>query len=564
VTDRPRAFFCVDHGTATIAASIVGRVAGRWRLLGCASCPATVAEDAVLGLLVARLRAADPALAADLGATGEGPAPAEGHAGRVGGDGLVDLALGPADLASVPWPRVHARSAAGGTLAILAPTERRRIVLAAAAVGSGWRVASASLERSDALETMAVALGRDVRAILVGAGSPPAPDERDPLKVLGPMVAAIAERRPEVAIVLAGAAAQHQAMIEAARGGPGSVVVLREGGGAGPSAEALRIVLDDLRGEPADSRRGIARATATIASVLMRRVETVEVGMSGGVRAAAGRWVGREDEPEGRTAIVAAAGLAHEEPDDELLDGVIGWATVPIDRPRLRDRLRELWLAPWAEAHGEGALLRLTAARAALQRLVQATPEFDELGSPDLLVIAGGVWAVAPTPAVAMAVMDVVRRSGVTQLVLDHARILGPIGTIGDDAERAALLSDLVDDILVPLGTSVMPQGLRAGRFLGRAVVHRAGAPSVDHELVAGRLVTLDVPPGELGSAELEFRDGVVLGGRGRRFAVDVAGGMAGVVVDLRDIPLRLPDRLERRRELLAAWQQPLWSPLEA
>ena len=223
-----------------------------------------------------------------------------------------------------------------------------------------------------------------------------------------------------------------------------------------------------------------------------------------------------------------------------------------------------MWLAPWAEAHGEGALLRLTAARAALGRLVRATPEFDDLGSPDLLVVAGGVWAVAPTPAVAVAVMDVVRRSGVMQLVLDHARILGPIGTIGDDAERAALLADLVDDILVPLGTSVMPQGLRAGRYLGRAVVHRRGAAPVEHELVAGRLVTLDVPPGEIGGAELEFRDGVVLGGRGRRFAVDVAGGMAGVLVDLRDVPLRLPDRLERRRELLAAWQQPLWSPLES
>ena len=559
----PRAFFCIDRGTATTAASIVGRVGGRWRLLGSASFPSAVEPDAVLGLLVARLRAADPELAADLGAPAGDP-PVAGHPGPRRPDALVDLAMAPADLASVPWPRVQALSVAPGTLAILAPTERRRVVLASAAVGSGWRVTSASLERSDALETMAVVLGRDVRAVLVGAGAQASPDERDGLRTLGPMLAAIAERRPEIAIVLAGAAAQHLAAIEGAGGAPGSVVVLREGGGAGPSAEALRTILDDLRGEPSDSRRGIARATATLAAILGRRVETAEIGMSGGVRAAAGRWLGREDEPARRTAIVAAAGIAREEPDDELLDGVIAWSSVAIDRPRLRDRLRELWLAPWAEAHGEGALLRLTAARAALQRLVQATPEFDDLGSPDLLVIAGGVWSVAPTPAVAVAVMDVVRRNGVTQLVLDHARILGPIGTIGDDAERAALLADLVDDVLVPLGTAVMPQGLRAGRYIGHAVLHRRGAAPVDHELVAGRLVTLDVPPGEVGAVELEFRDGVVLGGRGRRFAVDVAGGMAGVLVDLRDVPLRLPDRLERRRELLAAWQQPLWSPLES
>jgi len=563
VTDRPRAFFCIDRGTATTAASIIGRVGGRWRLLGSASFPSTVDPDAVLGLLVARLRAADPELAVDLGAPAA-DSPVTGHAGLRRHDALVDLAMAPADLASVSWPRLEARSAPPGTLAILAPTERRRVILAAAAVGSGWQVASASLERSDALETMAVALAHDVRAVLVGVGAQASHDERDGLRALGPMLAAIAERRPEIAIVLAGAAAQHQAAVEGAGAAPGSVVVLREGGGAGPSAEVLRTILDELRGEPSDSRRGIARATATLADVLGRRVETAEIGMSGGVRSVAGRWLGRDDEPARRTAIVAAAGLVREEPDDELLDGVIGWSSVAIDRPRLRDRLRELWLAPWTEAHGEGALLRLTAARAALQRLVQATPEFDDLGSPDLLVVAGGVWSVAPTPAVAVAVVDAMRRSGVTQLMLDHARILGPIGTIGDDAERAALLADLVDDVLVPLGTVVMPQGLRAGRYLGRAVLHRRGVAPVEHELVAGRLVTLDVPPGEVGAVELEFRDGVVLGGRGRRFGVEVAGGMAGVLVDLRDVPLRLPDRLERRRELLAAWQQPLWSPLES
>jgi hypothetical protein len=307
----------------------------------------------------------------------------------------------------------------------------------------------------------------------------------------------------------------------------------------------------------------VVRATETVAQLLERRTESVELGITGGARAAAGRWLGRDDEPSVRAALVAAAGLVREEPDDELLDGVIAWSSVPIDRPRLRDRLRELWLAPWAEAHGEGALLRLTVARAALQRLVEATPEFDDLPAPDLLIVAGGIWSLAPTPAVALAVLDVVRRTGVTHLVFDHARLLGPLGTIADEHERASVLADLLDDALVPLGTAVLPQGLRSGRFVGRAVVRFVDAPPVEHELVAGRLVTLDVPPGQVGAAEFEFRDAVVLGGRGKRFGVDVAGGMGGLLVDLRDVPLRLPEGVERRRELLAAWQQPLWQPLE-
>jgi hypothetical protein len=40
---------------------------------------------------------------------------------------------------------------------------------------------------------------------------------------------------------------------------------------------------------------------------------------------------------------------------------------------------------------------------------------------------------------------------------------------------------------------------------------------------------------------------------------VDVSGGLGGLLVDLRDVPLRLPDRLDRRRELLDAWQESLW-----
>ena len=43
-----------------------------------------------------------------------------------------------------------------------------------------------------------------------------------------------------------------------------------------------------------------------------------------------------------------------------------------------------------------------------------------------------------------------------------------------------------------------------------------------------------------------------------KHFAIDVTGGLAGLVVDLRDVPLRLPDRADLRGELLDAWQSVL------
>ena len=40
----------------------------------------------------------------------------------------------------------------------------------------------------------------------------------------------------------------------------------------------------------------------------------------------------------------------------------------------------------------------------------------------------------------------------------------------------------------------------------------------------------------------------------------EVGGGLGGLLVDLRDIPLRLPDRAERRRAMLEAWQAAFWT----
>ena len=74
----------------------------------------------------------------------------------------------------------------------------------------------------------------------------------------------------------------------------------------------------------------------------------------------------------------------------------------------------------------------------------------------------------------------------------------------------------------------------------------------------------MDLPPGERAVVELRFRDPVALGPRARHFAIEVTGGLGGLLVDLRDVPMRLPERLERRRDLLTAWQSALWAGLDA
>jgi len=304
-----------------------------------------------------------------------------------------------------------------------------------------------------------------------------------------------------------------------------------------------------------DSRRALGAATVALAEVLDRRVDIVEIGFNGGTRAAG--WPGAWSGSAGLDlAIVPSAALAPADPDDHLVERVSTWSTWTSDRHRLRDRMRELRIAPWADATGEGVALRLAAARAALSSLARWTPNWADRPAADLVVATGGPWAVATAPSVALALVDVLRRAGAAQFALDHARLLAPLGSIPDPVERRAILADLADDLLAPLGTVVTPSGLRHGKSVGELHLHGGnGGQGRNHDLRPGSLAVLELQPGSTAVAEFRFHDTVRLGGRGRHFALDVTGGLGGLLVDLRDVPLRLPDRADLRGELLESWQ---------
>ena len=539
MTSEPLAFLALDLGAATSSAALIGRLAHRWRLMGSLSMPATGGVDALIVELIRRLAAADPGLADAIGLTDD--------------DGAIDAVRLAAEL-----PRLVGRSAPSRTILVSAVSERTLAPLASAARRTGWRTAEVALEGSEPLELTNRLLDPGIDVLLVGAGDPPGADERRRLEELAAIVAGAVARRPELTVVLAGAMANQLERIEAVVGERSGELLLAPAAAVGdPPGSALRELLDEVRGGPDDPRRAAGRAVGALADVLDRRIELIEIGFDGGLRATASPGIGG-NEATTVVSIVADACLVPPESSDDVVDRVLAWSTVSLDRHRLRDRLRELRLAPWSGIAGDGARLRLAAARAAMTILVEATPEQSALPAPDLLVVSGGAFAVAPGPAVALAVADVLRRPSAVALAQDHARLLGTIGVIPDSTERRQALLDLVDDLLTPLGSVVIPGGIRAGSSAGRLTVH-AGTGSSDTDLVPGALEVVDLAPGEVATAEFQFRETVRLGTRGRRFAVDVSGGLGGLLVDLRDVPLRLPDRMDRRRELLNAWQESLW-----
>jgi hypothetical protein len=518
------AFVTLDRGTATWAAAVVARVDRRWRLLAATAVPApgAPASDALAELLLDRVREADRALANDLGLDEPGTLP----------------------------PLVEAVGNPTAQAAVLAATEATRQRLEADASAAGWRTTGASAERLDPLDMTRLATRPDVAALIVGTADPPGAAERDLVGELVALAAGVAERRPGLPIILVGAAAARASELS-----PGTEVIAVPRPSADGDAH-LRAVLAARRAGPADARHALVAATATLAEVLDLRIELLEVGMSGALRARA--EPGSEPGAPVRIAAVeapsAVLGLVD---DDAALDRVEAWATLGLDRARLRDRLAELRLAPWADLGGDGALLRAAALRASLQRLVAETSELDG-PPPDLVILAGGAWSSIPASAALLVLADAFRRPGVVQVALDSARLLAPLGTIEDAAERAHVLGELVPDALVPLGTLAIARGVRTGRQVGQLRLVVGDAP-VDLQLAGGRLALVDLPPGQAGSVELSFRAPVDLGVRGKRFALRATGGLAGLVVDLRDVPLRLPERTEARRDVLGSWEAALW-----
>jgi hypothetical protein len=537
VTRPLRSLAVIDAGAATTAVSILGRPAGRWRLLGAFAAPAGAPEEELLGVLASRIRAADPELSA-----------------TVGLDGGVPDAI----------PRLECRSAPPRTLAVLGASNRSTALIERAAAGTPWRIEAASTESHDPREMTALLLRTDVSAVVVTTGDPPGPDERSALDDLGALVAAAARRRPDLAVIVGGAVRARRAWIDGigpdAPGDPARIIDAPAIGGRRPAGGGLRALLDGLAADPLDGRRALGAAAASLADLLDRRIEVLEVGHDGGARVVSSPGVAA-DGPTWTAVLTARGALVPPDPDEALVDEVLAWTTGSLDRHRMGDRLRDLRLSPWSDAVGDGARLRLAAARAALLRIVALTPELSALPAPDLTIMAGGCFAAAPPAAVALAAADTVRRTGATQLAMDPARLLGPLGTIEDPADRRAILADLAGDLLLPLGTVLVAGGIghrRDDATVARLTLERDGT-SDRHELTSGELAFIDLPPGTGGRATVEFRSPARFGHRTRKGRVDVTGGLAGLIVDLRDVPLRLPDRRNRRRALLAGWTALAW-----
>jgi hypothetical protein len=521
----------LDVGSAWVKAAVIGRVRGRWRVAAHAAQPTAWGSTELRAELLEQLAGAtDPRLVDGLAERFDGANRIECHTARR-----------PARLALVAVSRELSGSVA------------RR-----AAEAAGWHVShQVTLDDGRSLaERLASVQAAEVDAWLVAGGFDGA---RSPRAMEAAALVASARRAGGQPVIWAGSdelADEVRRLFE-----PDAVAVVPN---ARPDArreepEPLRAELQallrrTLEGEDTGRMAMVAfpRAIGTLAALGGLRILGVDLGARSAVRAVAeidGTVATRVHARGGVAGAVFASGAAARIARISVDAG---------DEASVADLLGNLRARP---ATVPETAEELAACQAAAVVQMGAMVDDGPPASLDLVIGAGRTIAAAPRPAqAARMLLDGIRPLGVTQLAVDAAGLLGPLGTLPGD-EIGEGLTLLGDDLLVPLGTAVVPRGGEPGRVAMRVTVHRPGWPALAQIAVrTGQVQVVPLERGERAELTIELADGVSLGGsrRASRVQTTVSGGSVGLILDARGIPISLPRRGDDRRAVLGSWRDAL------
>jgi hypothetical protein len=520
----------VDSGSAWTKGTLIARVRGSWRIVAHHAQPTEWGESELVTRLASSLRpSADPRLARDL-------------------DRLIAAA-----------PRIECHTSVQPARLALAAVSREVSGAAArrAAESAGWLIVeSASADDGRALTDRLVALqAAEVDAWLLVGGFEGA--HSDQALEITALVAAARGNRAEP-VIWAGSSRLGDEV--AGLFEPGAVTQVAN---PRPSPERedpapLRLYLEELLTrtvEPESARHLSPVSFRRALAQLSRETELRIMGIDLGMRFATVVLADGQGEAESRVFArggLTAAALTAPTGSSRVTRGM----PEPIDELTVADTLQNVGARPATLPQTDEDLAVLHgAARHQLASIV-----VDEMRAEgiDLLVGAGRVIAGAPRPAMAAQMLiDGVRPLGVTALAIDGGALLGPLGSL-EDGEIGEGMAALREDLLVPLGTSVICRGGRAGHVAMRVTLHRSGWPSIGPiEVRSGQLQIIPLGAGQFAELEVSLEEGASLGGprRARRAWAEVSGGSVGVILDARGIPTSLPRRAEDRRAVLSAWR---------
>lgn len=521
----------LDVGSAWAKAGVIGRVRGRWRLVAHAAQPTAWGSAELRRTLVGQLVAAgDPRLA-----------------------DRYDALLGDANRIECHTARQAGRVAVVAVSRELSGAAARR-----AAEAAGWEIAEmVTLDDGRSLaERLHVLQSADADAWLLAGGFD---DSRSPRALEAAALVASSRQRGGAPVVWAGSrllADEVAALFE-----PDAATAIdnprpdARHETAGPLRDHLQGLLRrTVSGEDEAHLASTAfpRAIAAMAADGGLRVLGVDLGARTAIRALA--------EPDGTVSsrLRASGGLAGAASVVGAAARVARLAGDAGDEPAVADLLQTLRARPATLPQTpEDLAATHAAARVQVAAMIDDAPP----GSVDLLIGAGRTIAAAPHPAQAARILlDGVRPLGVTQLAIDSASVLGPLGSLDDDELREGLAL-LADDLLTPLGTAVVCRGGEPGQLAMRVTVHRAGWPTpAPVEVRVGQLQVVPLARGQEAELFIEPGPGINLGTprRSPRIQARATGGAVGLMLDARGVPIGLPRRGDDRRAVLAGWRDAL------
>ena len=521
----------LDVGSAWAKASIIGRVRGRWRLVTRVAQPTAWGAAELRAALLERMaRAVDPRLSAR----------------------LPDL------LASANRIECHTARRPGRLVVVAVSRELSGSAARRAAEAAGWQIVEQvtlddgrsladRLERLQAVET---------DAWLVAGGFD---GVRSPRAMEAAALVAAARRVGGGPVVWAGSDVLARDACDLFELDAASAVANPRPDARRDDSAPLRDHLQRLlrsvvarEEETHLSAIAMPRAVGALAAGSGLRILAVDIGARTGISALA--------EPDGEVAsrIHGGGGLAGLATAPGAASRVSRLAGDAGDEAAVADLLQTLRARP---ASLPQTIEELSATQVAARVQLASLLEDASPGALDLVIGAGSTIASAPTPSQsARILLDGVRPIGVTQLAIDPSALLGPLGSLPDDeiGEGMALLTE---DLIVPLGTSVVCRGGEPGRVAMRITVHRPGWPPIAPiELRTGQLQLVPLGRGQEAELTIEPGDGVSLGAprRSPRIQARATGGAVGLILDARGVPIVLPKRGDDRRAVQAGWRDAL------
>jgi len=252
------------------------------------------------------------------------------------------------------------------------------------------------------------------------------------------------------------------------------------------------------------------------------------------------------------------------------LEDIMRWLPLDIAPGVVRDHLYQRSLYPGTipatkEEHAIGHAISRQALYLAMQEAKRNFPPEARLIQKDLMPLfepilaGGGAISDAPTPGQSLLLLlDALQPVGITSIILDQNNLLSLLGAAAE-FNQLLPVQVLESGAFMSLGTivSVISPAAYNTPVLKARLTYEDGSEA-RAEVKFGGLEILPLGMGQTARLALHPLHRSDIGnGPGRTAAVQVAGGVMGVVIDARGRPLALPQDPVRRRELFKKW---LWS----